>query len=200
MILFVLSSAFATAQEYGTVSESRKTNLISVLNYRYKGGFYTLEKHFNNSVSFPDVAKYNCRVGICIVSVYVDCEGVVQKVSIKNPLRYGIDVEVSKFFNSTAGNWNPCSDERYTKFDIPIQFTLTGTKTNTTTALLIHEGEGIIGEPCEADEYYMKRAEKMLKKKNGKKAMEPINILLMRDPYNNQYYEMRKEALGYMKE
>lgn len=198
VILFILSSSFAFAQEYGTVSESRKTNLISVLNYRYKGGFYTLEKHFNNSVSFPEVAKYNCGVGICIASVYVDCEGVIQKVSIKNPLRLGIDDEVSNFFNSTAGNWNPCNDERYTKFDIPIQFTLTGTETNSTDALLIHEAEGVPGKPCEGDDYYLQRAEKLLKKKNGKKAMQHINVLIRRNPFNNHYHELKKEALGYM--
>ena len=198
VILFMFSFSYGIAQEYETVSESRKTNLISILNYRYKGGFYTLEKHFNNSVSFPEVAKYNCRVGICIASIYIDCEGVLQKVSLKNPLRLGIDEEISNFFNSTAGNWNTCDDERYMKFDIPIQFTLSGTETNATDALLIHVGEGVPGQPCNSDEYYLTKVEKLLKEKNGKKAMQYINILIRRAPYNNKYYEMKKEAMGYM--
>ena len=187
------------AQDYTTVSESRKANLKKVIDYRYKGGFYTLEKDFNKSVKFPDVARLNCRIGICIASLFVDCKGVVQKVSIKNPLKLGIDEEVTNFFSSTAGKWNTCDDERYTKFDIPIQFTLTGTETNTTDAMLICVGEGEPGQPCNSDEYYIEKVEKLLEKKKGKKAMQYIDILIRRNPYTNEYYEMKKEAITYLK-
>lgn len=199
LILFLLIPAFTKSQEYQNLSESRKASLISILNYRYKGGFYTLEKHFNQQVSFPEAAKYNCRVGICIASVYVDCEGVIQEVALKNPLKLGIDEEITNFFNSTAGDWNTCDDDRYTRFEIPIQFTLTGTETNSADALLIHEGEGIPGQPCNSDQYYLSKVEKFLKKKNGKKAVQYIDLLIKRDPYNNDYYEMKKEALSYIK-
>ena len=185
-------------QEYSSVSESRKSNLISILDYRYKGGFYTLEKDFNNFVSFPEVAKINCRVGICVASLVVDCEGVIQEVILKNPLKLGIDEEITNFFNSTTGKWNTCDDDRYTKFDIPIQFTLTGTETNSEDALLRFVGEGIPGSPCNSDEYYLKKLDKALKKENGKKAMQYVNILMRRDPYNLDYHEKKKQALEFM--
>ena len=201
IVLFTtLFSFYGVNQTTTTVSESRKESIKSILNYRYKGGFYTLEKHFNNTVTYPESARLNCRVGICIASVTVDCEGNIVKVSLKNPLKLGIDEEISNFFNSTAGNWNTCDDDRYTHFDIPIQFTLTGTVTNTTDALLIHESEGFPGQPCNGDEYYIKKVEKYMEKKNGKKAIPYINTLIKRDPFNNEYYELKKLAMSYLEE
>lgn len=199
IVLFnVLFSFFGVTQTTTTVSESRKENLKSVLNYRYKGGFYTLEKHFNASVSYPQSAMLNCRLGICIASVTVDCDGIVSKVTLKNPLKLGIDEEISNFFNSTSGNWNTCTDEKYTRFDIPIQFTLAGTETNSTDALLIVVGEGIPGQPCFSDEYYLKKLDKYMEKENGKKALPVLDILIRRDPFNNDLYEMKKLAMSYL--
>ena len=80
---------FTNAQEYTTVSESRKESIKSILNYRYKGGYYTFEQDFNNMVSYPETAKLNCRLGICIASIKVDCEGVIQEVTLKKPFEAG---------------------------------------------------------------------------------------------------------------
>jgi len=193
-----LFSVSAISQTNTTVAESRKESLKSILNYRYKGGFYSLEKDFNSTVNYPETARINCRVGICVASVVVDCKGVIQEVTIKNPLKLGIDEEISNFFNSTAGNWNTCEEDKYTKFDIPIQFVVDETETNTTDALFVCVGERLMGQPCNPDEYYLKRAKKFLEKKNGKKAIQNIDMLIRRDPFNNEYYEMKKEALKYL--
>ena len=181
-----------------TVAESRKESLKSILNYRYKGGFYTLEKHFNNSVKYPETARMNCRLGITIASVNIDCNGVVQQVKLKNSLKLGIDEAISNFFNSTAGNWNTCDDDRYTKFDIPIQFTIEGTETNSTDALFICTADPLDGQECYADEYLMKKFTKYFEKENGKKAMQYIDALIKRDPYNNEYHNMKKEAMAFL--
>lgn len=200
-IIFTLGfSFFGKSQNSTTVSESRKESLKSILNYRYKGGYYSLEKDFNTSVKFPETARINCRLGICVASLTVDCNGVLQEVSLKNPLKLGIDEEISNFFNSTSGNWNTCEEDKYTRIDIPIQFTIDGTETNSTDALFICVGERLPGQPCNPDEYYVKKAKKYLDKKNGKKALQNINVLIRRDPYNNSYVEMKKEALTYYEE
>lgn len=188
------------SQTTTTVSESRKESLKSILNYRYKGGFYSLEKDFNTSVTYPETARINCRLGICVASLTVDCEGVVQEVTLKNPLKLGIDEQITNFFNSTTGKWNTCENDKYTNIDIPIQFIIDQTETNTTDALLICVGERLPGQPCNPDEYYVKKARKYLDKKNAKKALLNINVLIRRDPYNNEYFEMKKEALSYLEE
>lgn len=200
VLFFTLFSFFGVSQTPMTLSESRKESLKSILNYRYKGGFYTLEKHFNSTVKYPESARLNCRIGICVVSLKVDCEGTVQGVTIKNPLRLGIDEEVTNFFNSISNNWNTCNDDRYTRFNIPIQFTLSDTETNSTDALLIFVGECLPGQSCFGDEYYIEKAEKFMNKKNGKKAIPFINTLIKRNPYNNEYSTMKELAMSYLKE
>jgi hypothetical protein len=79
-----------------------------------------------------------------------------------------------------------------------VQFVLKGTETNTTDGILVKEGKNP-GYACNGDEYYLTRAEKALEKKKGKKALPFINKLIQRDPYNMKLYEMKKEAMSYMK-
>lgn len=190
----IILSGVVIGQEENSVSESRKKNLRSVLDYRYKGGYYSFEQLFYQTVQYPDIAIHSCALGIVIARFEVDCEGELVKLTMKNMLRYGLDEEISKFFNSTVGQWNKCDDDKYTKFEIPIQFTLDGTKTNTTDALLIVEGE-TIGFDCRDDEYYLEKAEKYLEKKNGKKALQNINMLIQRNPLESRYFDMKKQAI-----
>lgn len=203
LIMTVLAVFFflggLNAQEYSSVSESRKESIRSILNYRYKGGFYTFEKHFNTTVTYPESAKLNCRIGICVVSLKIDCDGEIVEVTLKNPLKLGIDEEITNFINSTTGNWNTCTDDKYTKFDVPIQFRLRGVETNSTDAVLIVEDEPILGQTCFGDEYYIEKVEKLMEKKKGKKVLQYLHHLIRRNPYNTDYYEMQKEALSYQK-
>lgn len=183
------------SQEISSISQSRKDHLIELLSYRFKGGYYTFEKIFQQNISYPPQAVAHCIMGIAIVSFRVSCEGEVYDVRIKTPLGYGIDNEISAFFTKTAGHWNTCKDEKYTKFEVPIQFKLKGTETNTEDALLILETDNP-GFLCNDDEYYIKKMEKYLKKGNNKKALQYINIMMRRDPYNTDYYDLRKKVLG----
>jgi len=180
-----------------SLSESRKDNLKSMLDYRYKGGYYSFERLFLKTVEFPEVAKMNCVTGIVIVVFEVDCEAEIQEVKIKNPLGYGIETQISNFFENTIGNWNKCDDDRYTRFNVPIQFKITGVITNTDDALLVVEGK-IVGVQCYDDSYYLEKAEKMLEKGKGKKAIGYINVLIKRNPYHNEYTDMKQEAIDLM--
>ncbi len=180
-----------------SLSESRKDNLKSMLDYRYKGGYYSFERLFLKTVEFPEVAKMNCVTGIVIVVFEVDCEAEIQEVKIKNPLGYGIETQISNFFENTIGNWNKCDDDRYTRFNVSIQFKITGVITNTDDALLVVEGK-IVGVQCYDDSYYLEKAEKMLEKGKGKKAIGYINVLIKRNPYHNEYTDMKQEAIDLM--
>jgi len=198
LFVFVISTGignYVISQEVSSISQSRKDNLIKLLNYRFKGGYYTFEKIFQQNISYPPPAIAHCIMGIAIVSFRVSCEGEVYEVRIKTPLGYGIDNEISSFFTKTTGHWNTCKDEKYTKFEVPIQFKLKGTATNTDDALLILEADNP-GFLCNDDEYYIKKMKKYLKKGNNKKALQYIQIMIHRDPYNTEYNELRKKILG----
>ncbi len=192
--VFLLSST-VFSQSVETVSASRKANLKNQLDYRYKGGFYSLEKKFNNMVTYPDFARMNCIMGIVVLSLVVDCEGVPREIKMKTALGYGTNEELTNFFTATQGEWNKCTDDKYTRFEIPIQFFIEGTETNREDALFICEGE-MPGHTCNDDNYYLKKVNNSLEKGNGKRALKHINILLLRDPYNLTYQEMKKQALA----
>ena len=141
------------------------------------------------------MAVGNCIVGIALVSFRVNCEGEVYELKIKTPLGYGIDNEISSFFTSTEGHWNTCNDEKYTRFEVPIQFTLKGTETNTEDALLVLEADNP-GFLCNGDEYYIKKMEKYMGRGKYKRAIQYIDILMRRDPYNSYYFDQKMKAVN----
>jgi len=194
-IVLAGTSNYLVSQEEISISQARKNNLIELLNYRFKGGYYTFEKIFQQSVEYPPMAIGNCIMGIAIVSVKVNCEGEVDDLRIKTPLGYGIDNEISAFFTKTEGQWNNCHDEKYTKFEIPIQFKIKGSDTNTEDALLVLEANSP-GYLCSDDQYYIDKLEKYMSKGKNKKALQYLGILIRRDPYNTDYYDMRMKILN----
>jgi len=198
LVVFIVVAGIGNSlisQDSTSISNARKDNLIKLLNYRFRGGYYTFEKIFQQNVEYPPMASANCVMGIAIVSFRVSCEGEVKNLKVKTPLGYGIDNEISTFFAKTAGQWNTCHDDKYTRFEVPIQFKLKGTETNTSDALLILE-EDNPGYLCNDDEYYIKKMEKYLEKGKNKKTLQYIEIMIRRDPYNSYYQDLRKKLHG----
>jgi len=195
-VLYFFLPLLTGAQEYSNVSDSRKAAIKSILDYRYKGGFYTFEKDFNNAVTYPETAKVNCRIGICIAEMIIGCDGEIVEVTLKNPLKLGIDEEITNFIYSTEGKWNTCTDDRYTRFEVPIQFTIEGVETNTEDAMLIYSAEAVPGLGCFDDSYYREKAEKYIQKKKTKKALQYLGQLIRRNPYSTEYYDMQKQLLN----
>lgn len=144
-----------------TPADSRKKMLKKQLDYRFKGGTYTFENIFYKTVKYPEIAIDNCIQGVIIASFDVSCDGKMSMVSLKNPLHYGIEDEVKKFFNSIENNWNTCKDKRYEHFEIPIQFILEGTQMNTQDAIIVFEGKNP-GYICHGDDYYLERKQRNL--------------------------------------
>ncbi len=198
LTFFLLISIYGYSQDTLSISESRNKTLKYLLDYRFRGGFYSFEKLFLSTVTYPEEATSNCIIGITIASFEVDCNGLIKLVTLKNPLHYGIDEQITGFFQATRGKWNTCNDDRYTRFDIPIQFNLKGTKTDSVNALLVFEGKNP-GYTCNGDDYYLKKAKKAMEKGRRKQAMDNLDILIKRNPYNNEYYEMKKKAISLSK-
>jgi len=192
-IIFIFTGS-SYAQEKTTAAESRKSQLTKLLDYRFKGGTYTFEKIFNTTVKYPAAATSNCIQGIIIASFDVTCNGDLGFITIKNPLRYGIDDEVKKFFVATNGQWNKCHDKKYEHFEIPIQLKLKGTPSITNEGLFTFEGKNP-GYICNGEPYFLEKANKYLDKKNTRKASYYIDLLIHLDPYNAEYYEMKKKAV-----
>jgi hypothetical protein len=145
-------------------------------------------------VEYPEYAKKNCVLGIMIVRFEVDCKGEIKNLVIKNPLGWGIDQQVQSFLQQTTGNWNKCTDDKYTRFEVPIQFTINDTETNSTDGMIIYQSE-LIGYKCKGDSYYQEKLDNALEKNSKKKALRYIGELIKRDPYNTELYDIRKDIL-----
>ena len=195
IIIIVLSFLFfgnpLVSQEKDTPASSRKANIKRLMDYRYRGGYYSFERLFLKTVAYPEIAKKNCVVGIMIARFEVDCEGQIKNLVISNPLRWGIDETVQLFFQETMGNWNKCEDDKYTRFEVPIQFTINDTKTDSTDAMLVYRAE-LKGYTCKGDDYFKEKYDKAMEKNSNKKALKNLNELIKRNPYKSDLYELRK--------
>jgi len=194
-LTFLILTSVAAAQDNTSVAVARLNQIHKLLDYRFVGGFYGFEKLFFQTVSYPAEAQQNCVLGIMIASFNVNCKGEMSNVRIRNSLGSGLDKELSKFLNAAKGHWNPCQDKRYTQFEIPIQFTLKGTETDSTIAAMVYVGNKP-GYVCFSDNYYLKKANEALKKGKGKKAQPFLETLIRRNPYETSYYKLLEQALN----
>ncbi len=194
MFFLVLLGSVSFAQESVNVAASRSKQIHNLLDYRFRGGFYSFERVFLQTVKYTDVARKNCVIGIMVVTFQVTCEGSVRNVRIKNPLNFGLNQQIVKFMEATKGQWNICHNNKYTKFAIPIQFTMEGTKTDSLDAVISLVGKNP-GYVCSSDDYYLKKAKEALAKKKGKRARPYIETLIRRNPFNSDYFAMMKQSL-----
>ena len=193
-LTFLILTSVAAAQDNNTATGARLSQIHKLLDYRFVGGFYGFEKLFFQTVSYPAEAQQNCVLGIMIASFNVNCQGVMSNVKIRNSLGSGLDKELSKFLNATKGHWNPCQNKRYTQFEIPIQFTLKGTETDSTISAIVYVGDNP-GYVCFSDNYYLKKANQALKKGKGQKAQPYLETLIHRNPYETSYYTLLEKAM-----
>lgn len=193
LFLFTSFTNVASAQN-NNINIARLKQIHSLLDYRFVGGFYGFEKLFFQTVSYPDQARENCTLGIMIASFTVTCDGHVKDIQIRNALGGGLQKEITKFINATWGHWNSCQDKKFTHFEIPIQFTLKGTETDSTTAAMVYVGDNN-GSVCYSDSYYLKKAKKALGKGKADKAKTYLETLIHRNPYKTLYYKMLEQAI-----
>ncbi len=200
MILFFLvlfSTPIAWAQDLNELNkkltDQRFETQRTILNYRFKGGSGEFERVFFQQVIYTEEARKNCVVGVVIMTFTVSCDNVISDLKMRNPMHYGLNEELQKFIEATEGRWNTCQDEKYTRFEIPVLFTLEGTETNARGLLtLVGDSPGF---SCRSDSYYMERFEKFKSKGKKMKAIEMLDQLIRRDPYNNSFYDLKRDLL-----
>lgn len=189
--LEVFSQADSAAN---VLSQSRNKNIRHMLDYRFKGGSGAFEGELLKHVSYTPEALANCVVGTVILSFTVDCDTKISDLRMRNPLHYGLNEKLQAFFNATEGQWNSCVDDRYTRFEIPILFTVQNTETNASGFVTVEaEAKGM---RCKSDQYYLDQFEKMRKKGKVKRALNNLDVLIQRDPYNQNYYDLKKSILS----
>jgi hypothetical protein len=176
------------------LTNERFETLRKILDYRFKGGSGEFERVMLNMVEYTPEARKNCVVGTMILTFTVSCDNTLGDLSLRNPLHHGLNEQVQEFLKATDGMWNTCQDEKYTRFEIPVLFTLEGTET-AARGLITIEAEDP-GFTCRSDAWHLDRYEKYKEKGRNNKALEMLDLLIRRDPYNNSYYELKRQLLG----
>lgn len=197
VVFLFVGQIFAMAQSDSlsfNLNESRSKQIRHLLDYRFKGGSGAFERAFFATVDYTTEARKNCIVGTVIVSFTVDCNNVLGDFRMRNPLHVSINEMLQKFYKSTEGQWNQCNDDKYTRFEIPILFTIKGTETDAKGYLVV-EAESP-GFTCKSDDYYLQQFEKFKSKGKTKRALESLDMLIRRDPYNQKYYDLKKGLLS----
>lgn len=196
-VLYVLlahGSAMAqTDSTTANLTESRNKAIRQLINYRYKGGAGAFERTFYANVKYTPEAIRNCIIGTVILSFSVDCNNNIIDFIIRNPLHSGINEQLQAFIKATEGQWNTCKDDKYTQFEVPVLFTLGGTET-AATGFIVLEGE-TPGYKCKSDAYYMEQFEKYSKKGKTRSALTALDMLIRRNPYDANLYELKKNLL-----
>jgi hypothetical protein len=196
-VFLTLGQLFGMAQNDTlsfNLNESRSKHIRELLNYRFKGGAGAFERAFFSIVDYTPEARKGCVVGTVIVSFTVDCNNNLGDLRLRNPLHQGIRDKLQEFYKSTEGQWNSCNDEKYTRFEIPVLFTIKGTET-AAKGYLVVEGESP-GFTCRSDAYFIEQFEKFKNKGKTKRALQPLDELIRRDPYNQNYYNWKRDLLS----
>jgi hypothetical protein len=177
-----------------TLSQSRNRNIRHQLDYRFRGGSGSFERLLNSMVSYTPEARRLCVVGTVILSFTVDCNGNLGDFTLKNPLHFGLNEKLQDFFKSSAGQWNQCDDDRFTRFEIPILFTIAGTETAARAFLTVEEQ--VPGYKCKSDTFFLNEYEKYRSKGRIRQALRSLDELIRRDPYNQEYFDLKRQMLS----
>ena len=207
ILLFVALSlsSFLSAQN-PSVSESesesesvpemlRQNNKVikTMLDYRYKGGSSAFERDFFLHVDYNKISRQSCTIGTTIMMFTVHCDGTLGEFNIINPLNDHINSQLQKFFLMTKDNWNECQNSDYEYFEIPIVFTIEGLETDAIGFITNYDDE--IGYPCKNDSHFKEEFQKF-KEKKPKKALDALNELIRRNPYNDLYIHEKDDLLN----
>ena len=195
LLMLLASSPSLMAQNSSINSILKENNRIikTMLDYRYKGGSGAFERDFFIYVDYNQISRQSCTVGTTVMQFTVGCDGELGEFNIINPLNDYINSQLNKFFLMTKGNWNKCENSDYEYFEVPILFTIEGLETEAIGFITNYGDKN--GVKCKGDRHFHEEFEKF-KEKKPKKALDAINELIRRNPYNELYIDSRNDLVN----
>ena len=201
LILLVHSSSLIAQSSTSQSSAANVQSLLkennriikTMLDYRYKGGSGAFERDFFLNVDYNQISRQSCTVGTTIMQFTVGCDGTLGEFHIINPLNDYISSQLNKFVLMTNGNWNECQNSDYEYFEIPILFTIEGLETEAIGFITNYGDKN--GVTCKCDKHFHDEFERF-KEKKPKKALDAINELIKRNPYNELYIDSRNDLVN----
>jgi len=184
---------FSNNNNFTSLEES---SFYYVLDNRYKGGSDAFIEIFSKNVEYPSDAMNNCRVGISKISFTISKDGQFESLNMSNPLEFGIEEELEKFFKSIEGEWKAWA--RSSEMKMTVGWAVVSKKDS-----YYPDADLIVKRvptykwssddaTCATDEKNDKKIKKYLKKKKYAKAIPYVEEMMRRYPDNTEYIENKK--------
>jgi len=185
----IVLSSFVTSpnqvQETPVIEDARSA-FYYVLDNRFEGKSDAFLEIFNKTVTYPNEAKENCRMGLSKITFTIDKDGKMSEVKYNQKLGFGIDKSLDKFLKKIENKWKAFN--RPTEFELTVGFRIkNGTINYRPDADLM-----VIARPiyqfstgdasCGNTDELFKKVEKYMKKKKHSKAKPLVEELLRRFP------------------
>ena len=186
-IIFLSSFVFSSNQVQESPSvEDARSSFYYILDNRFEGKSDAFLDLFNKTVTYPEEAKENCRMGMSKISFTIDKDGKMSDVKYNQKLGFGIDKTLETFIKEIDGKWKAFN--RKSEFEMTVGFRIKNGRINyqpdadlTVSAAPLYKfstGDTSCGN---TDELF-KKVEKYMKKKKYKKAKPLVEELLRRFP------------------
>ena len=185
----ILLSSFAysyRSTEKAPTVEDTRSSFYYILDNRFEGKSDAFLDLFNKTVTYPEEAKENCRMGLSKITFNIDKEGKMSEIKYNQTLGFGIEKTLDAFIEKLDGKWKPFN--RKSEFEMTVGFRIKNghikyvpdADLTVSAAPLFKFSTG--DATCGNTEDLNKKVEKYMKKKKYKKAKPLVEELLRRFP------------------
>lgn len=202
ILLFSFLSHFCLAQV--AVNDLKQLRNVA----QYKDGDEALYKHFSRLTRIPREIMSNPDVCTVLGFIKVNKRGSIEEIGTLNKVPNSIKNQFIEVAKLTEGNWMPSNETaEFSYLVLPIQFKFRGADYEVDVSNVpkyFKESLVVVGYlPANSfinykdDSKYLKKVEDFIAKGKNDNAIEVMEYLLSRQPFNTTYY--RKAVDLYMK-
>lgn len=189
LLAIFMAGNFCMAQK--NLPENFESNLAEVLENRFNGGSKPFFQLVYGNIKYPGEARAACRLGQLLVTLSISEQGHIENIQYLNELDYGLEEEVKRVLELTAGRWLPSENSSALYFSVGFHIERTADIKGDlkVTAYGLSGGD----KSCENNQSIEEKLHKAIKKKQSEKALEYCEELLRRDPLSTEYRKIYAE-------
>lgn len=162
---------------------------------RFEGGVEAFYMQMGKTIKYPRSARESGRIGTCVVSLVLGPDGRYKSISFLNPLGKGIDEEVEKALKGLEKQWLADPKAVNLKLNFVISFMIDGSlllRTPYDKAYFMDEIKVVAYGPRSGNitesEKLIEKFYALSEKKKFKKALNFVDELIYRDPFNQKWH------------
>lgn len=173
------------------------------IDHRFKGKEKALVKFLSENLTYPAAAVENKIIGYSISGITITPKGNISDIFIINPVHEEIDEDILRVLKMTKRKWLKCDTTTTNQtFYIPIAYNITtignspevfdpvNRRFNFTEPIVLNATIFSDALP-ESNEDIAQKLAQFIFEENYPQALESINELIRRNPFNKDFYQIR---------